>query len=222
MISFGPDEQPRNNSCTVRTRDLGKAVHPVRRDASTHIDASTWIARPPGRNEWRRHPPRTAPSIVRAAVKTPARMLFRHHQVPDGTLRDWLMRVRTGQICYRERSVDRAARPHGQQHYSVSAWKPSRTQTSCRLDPVLGSDIWEAHDAVRMMDETGTDGVVISRGCLGRNDSATWSTRCQVARPASHTLGAVCEVGRAPRLFRCHMGEEPRHARLPQNTPTGT
>ncbi len=35
--------------------------------------------------------------------------------------------------------------------------------------PTLGNgDIWDAQDAVRMMAETGCDGVVIGRGCLGR------------------------------------------------------
>ncbi len=35
--------------------------------------------------------------------------------------------------------------------------------------PVLGNgDIWHAPDAIRMMQQTGCDGVVIGRGCLGR------------------------------------------------------
>jgi nifR3 family TIM-barrel protein len=35
--------------------------------------------------------------------------------------------------------------------------------------PVLGNgDIWEAHDGLDMMQQTGCDGVVVGRGCLGK------------------------------------------------------
>ncbi len=56
------------------------------------------------------------------------------------------------------------------QHYSGRADWDSIAQLKAAVDiPVLGNgDIWEAADAIRMVDETGIDGVVVGRGCLGR------------------------------------------------------
>lgn len=56
------------------------------------------------------------------------------------------------------------------QHYSGSADWASIARLKAHVDiPVLGNgDIWEAADAVRMIEHTGADGVVVGRGCLGR------------------------------------------------------
>jgi tRNA-dihydrouridine synthase len=77
---------------------------------------------------------------------------------------------------------------------------------------VLGNgDIWEAGDALRMVEETGAAGVVVGRGCLGR----PWLFRDLAA--AFHgeqvrTLPALGEVAammrRHAELLAEHMGEE--------------
>jgi nifR3 family TIM-barrel protein len=57
------------------------------------------------------------------------------------------------------------------EYYSGTAdWSAIATLKETITDtPVLGNgDIWSAEDAVRMMYETGCDGVVVGRGCLGR------------------------------------------------------
>ncbi len=57
-----------------------------------------------------------------------------------------------------------------QQSYSgVADWDAIAALKQSVSLPVLGNgDIWEAADALRMVDQTGVDGVVIGRGCLGR------------------------------------------------------
>ena len=58
-----------------------------------------------------------------------------------------------------------------EQHYSGTAdWSAiARLREAIPDMPILGNgDIWSAEDAVRMVDETGVDGVVIGRGCQGR------------------------------------------------------
>ena len=57
------------------------------------------------------------------------------------------------------------------QLYSGSAdWSTiARLKETVTSIPVLGNgDIWDANDALTMMAETGCDGVVVGRGCLGR------------------------------------------------------
>ncbi|MBB1197581.1 MULTISPECIES: tRNA dihydrouridine synthase DusB [Curtobacterium] len=57
------------------------------------------------------------------------------------------------------------------EHYSGHAdWSAIATLKETVTDiPILGNgDIWSAADALRMIDETGADGVVVGRGCLGR------------------------------------------------------
>ncbi|UBH06174.1 tRNA dihydrouridine synthase DusB [Leucobacter sp. Psy1] len=57
------------------------------------------------------------------------------------------------------------------QHYSgVADWSSIATlKEAVTSIPVLGNgDIWSADDALRMVRETGCDGVVVGRGCLGR------------------------------------------------------
>jgi nifR3 family TIM-barrel protein len=78
--------------------------------------------------------------------------------------------------------------------------------------PVLGNgDIWEAADAVRMVQQTGAAGVVVGRGCLGRpwlfRDLAAAFAGEQVA--TLPTLGEVAAMMRRHAELLCHhMGEE--------------
>ncbi|GAA4693380.1 tRNA dihydrouridine synthase DusB [Nocardioides nanhaiensis] len=78
--------------------------------------------------------------------------------------------------------------------------------------PVLGNgDIWEAADALRMVEQTGAAGVVVGRGCLGRpwlfRDLAAAFRGQEVA--TLPTLGEVrTMMRRHAELLAQHMGEE--------------
>jgi len=78
--------------------------------------------------------------------------------------------------------------------------------------PVLGNgDIWEAADAVRMVEQTGAAGVVVGRGCLGR----PWLFRDLAAAFAGEEVATLPNLGEVRAMMRrhaellCqHMGEE--------------
>ena len=72
-----------------------------------------------------------------------------------------------------ERAGCAAIALHGRtarQYYSGSADWTAVARLKEHVDiPVLGNgDVWEAADAATMIEQTGADGVVVGRGCLGR------------------------------------------------------
>ena len=67
--------------------------------------------------------------------------------------------------------------------------------------PILGNgDIWSAQDAVRMMKESGCDGVVVGRGCLGR----PWLFGDLAAAFTGQELKAEPSLGEVAQAFRRH------------------
>jgi nifR3 family TIM-barrel protein len=115
--------------------------------------------------------PRLLRNIVRAAVqnagKVPVTIKFR-----KGVDDEHMTYLETGRIAEGEgcRAIGLHARTAAQLYDGQADWEAiTRLKEAVRTIPVLGNgDIWEAHDALRMMRATGCDGVIVGRGCLGR------------------------------------------------------
>lgn len=131
---------------------------------------------------------------------------------------DHLTYLDAGRIA--EESGIAAIALHGRtvaQAYSgVADWEAIGELKASVAIPVLGNgDIWEASDALRMVEQTGVDGVVVGRGCLGRPwlfhdlaaafaDPAGWAQN--IVLP---TLGEVAAMMRRHAELLCrHLGEE--------------
>ena len=107
------------------------------------------------------------------------------------------------------------------QHYGGTAdWDAiARLREAVTEIPVLGNgDIWSAGDAVRMVGETGCDGVVVGRGCLGRpwlfaDLAAAFDAQAEGGQPAyaRPTFGQVADVMvRHAELLGEWLGDEER------------
>ncbi|TFV57181.1 tRNA dihydrouridine synthase DusB [Mycobacterium sp. PS03-16] len=105
------------------------------------------------------------------------------------------------------------ARTAAQRYSGTADWEQiAALKAHVTTVPVLGNgDIFDADDAVAMMDATGCDGVVIGRGCLGRpwlfaELSARFNGR---PMPVPPTLGEVAQIiRRHGDLLAAHFGED--------------
>ncbi|MEO7260585.1 MAG: tRNA dihydrouridine synthase DusB [Jatrophihabitantaceae bacterium] len=93
-----------------------------------------------------------------------------------------------------------------------ASWEPIAELAALLDIPVLGNgDIWEAGDAVRMVEQTGCAGVVVGRGCLGRpwlfgDLAAAFAGRSQLNLPGLDQVAAA--MFRHAELLADWLGEE--------------
>ncbi|MFI1914273.1 tRNA dihydrouridine synthase DusB [Nocardia sp. NPDC020380] len=177
MMSFGPDESPRSMQLYgVDPKTLGEAVRIIVGEGwADHIDMNLGcpvrkVTRLGGGSALpykRRLFANIVREMVAAAGDVPVTFKFRigiddeHHTYLD-----------TGRIAEAEgaAAVSLHARTAEQLYSGQADWTAiARLKEAVTSIPVLGNgDIFSADDALRMIAETGCDGVVVGRGCLGR------------------------------------------------------
>ncbi|MCS4490308.1 tRNA dihydrouridine synthase DusB [Corynebacterium sp. ES2775-CONJ] len=221
MTTFGPDESPRSMQLyTTDPHDTYRAARMIAdENLADHIDMNFGCPVPKvtrrGGGSALPYKRRLFGNIVAAAVKgvegtdIPVTVKFRigiddeHHTHIDA-----------GRIAYSEgaQAVALHARTAAERYSGHAHWDEiARLKESLPEIPVLGNgDIFKAHDAQAMMEQTGCDGVVVGRGCLGRpwlfaELSAALNNK---PIPLSPTLGEVTEIiTRHAELLIAHDGE---------------
>jgi nifR3 family TIM-barrel protein len=177
LIEFGPDESPR--SLQLYGVDPGVVREAitmlVAEDRADHIDLNFGCPVPKVTRRgggaalpWKRDLLRDIlTSAVRAAGPLPVTMKMRM-----GIDDDHQTYLDAGRIAEESgvAAVALHARTAAQAYSGQADWSAvARLKEYVTSVPVLGNgDVWEADDALRMMRETGCDGVVVGRGCLGR------------------------------------------------------
>ncbi|HQF02586.1 MAG TPA: tRNA dihydrouridine synthase DusB [Phycicoccus sp.] len=179
LISHGPEEQPRSVQLySVDPVTAGQAARLlVTEDRADHIDLNFGCPVPkvtrkgggaalPWKTELFR-------SIIAAVVREAS-----PYAVPVtvkmrvGIDDSHVTYLEAGRIAEGEGAAAVAlhARTASQAYSGQADWsKITRLKEVVTSVPVLGNgDIWSAEDALRMVAETGCDGVVVGRGCLGR------------------------------------------------------
>ncbi len=179
LIEHDPDESPRSIQLYgVDPATVAQAVRMVvTEDRADHIDLNFGCPVPKVTRKgggaalpWKTDLFR---AIVSSAVKEAA-----PYDVPvtvkmrKGIDSDHLTYLEAGRIAEGEgvAAVALHARTASQAYSGTADWQAIRGLKNVVTSvPVLGNgDIWSAEDALAMVRETGCDGVVVGRGCLGR------------------------------------------------------
>jgi nifR3 family TIM-barrel protein len=177
MLAFADGERPR--SMQLYGVDPGTVAAAVRRvvqdDLADHVDLNFGCPVPKVTRKgggaalpWRR---RLFARIVSAAVDAAQGAVPVTVKMRRGIDEDHLTYVDAA-LAAQEAGVAAVAlhaRTAAQRYSGRADWESIGRLKQALDIPVLGNgDIWEATDAVRMLRETGCDGVVVGRGCLGR------------------------------------------------------
>jgi len=138
-------------------------------------------------------------SAVRAAGPLPLTIKMR-----KGIDSDHLTYLEAGRIAEGAgvSSIALHARTAAEFYSGTADWSAiEKLKSTVTSVPVLGNgDIWSAEDALRMVDETGCDGVVVGRGCLGR----PWLFGDLAAAFRGETLKAQPTLGEVAAAYRRH------------------
>ncbi|MEU8231284.1 tRNA dihydrouridine synthase DusB [Actinoplanes sp. NPDC048967] len=178
MIAFGPDEDFRSLQLYGVDPDVtAAAVRMVAEEGlADHIDLNFGcpvpkVTRRGGGSAlpWRR---KLFGRLVKQAVDAAAPAgIPLTIKMRKGIDEDHLTYVEAGLIAQEAgvAAVALHARTAEQRYSGTADWDAIATLKQALDVPVLGNgDIWEASDAIRMVEQTGVDGVVVGRGCLGR------------------------------------------------------
>ena len=209
MVAFAEGERPRSLQLYgVDPATVASAVRMVvDENLADHIDMNFGCPVPKVTRKgggaalpWRR---RLFARIVTAAVKAAAGDVPVTIKMRKGIDDDHLTYVEAGLVAQDAgiAAVALHARTAAQRYSGRADWEAIAALKEALDVPVLGNgDIWEASDATRMMRETGCDGVVVGRGCLGRpwlfGDLATAFDKSTVDTLRLPSLGEVAVIMR--------------------------
>ena len=177
LASFGPEEATRSLQLYgVDPHYVGEAVRVLVGDGHVdHVDMNFGcpVRKVTSKGGGSAIPlkPRLLRRIVAAAVgaagRVPVTIKFR-----IGIDERYTTFLDAGRVAQEEgcAAVALHARTAAQLYDGEARWEAiAELKRAVTRIPVLGNgDVWEAEDALRMMRQTGCDGVVVGRGCLGR------------------------------------------------------